>query len=524
MVLLDTIYAKDKQELFTDRRKELALIESIVERFSKKGIRKHLAFLGLRRIGKSMILFEYIKRNKEDVIITHIDLKKISMEPSFFAVEYIKAILQWTLKEKGEDILTLANKLKNEALFNQLNIFLREIRERNYLKLVNFAFSFPEVLSSVLNKKIVVCIDEFQEILGMNKYKGMDNIIDIFRTALQSQSNTLYLITGSVITAMEKICLEDKSALFLHFDKVVNLYNFTKEDSFKLIKKIFKREEVEIPPENVLLQILNLSQGHAFYLTIICEKTIEMKKLFSFSIDEELVKKAFLIELTNKNARLYNYFNYIFENSLEKARGKASLKSILLKIAEKGMATAGELCSLLNKESGEMHTLLKRLMEIDLIIKKEGYYLYRDNLLRKWVRLFYLSSDVDTKTPVKYIEELFSQLEEKYQRASTELGKAKEYEWKVKLEKEFGLKLENYDKNNIEFDLVGRKNNFYYLFEIKHRNKLINYPDIKTFLDKINNSEFRNKEKKLFFISKSGFTKEGERKAKKEKINLVAGI
>ncbi len=521
MVLLNDIYAKDKQELFTNRRRELALIKLVVEDFSKKNKRKHLAFLGLRRIGKSLVLFEYIKRNKEDVIITYIDLKKISMEPQFFAVEYIKKILQWALKEKEEDLLTLGNKLKKETIFTQLNSFLRELKERNNLRLVNFALSFPEALSQALNKKIIVCIDEFQDILSMNRYKGIDDVIGLFRTALQSQSRTVYFITGSIITTMEKICLKDESALFLHFGEVVNLPNFTKEDSFKLVKKIFERERIKTPHEDILLSLFKLSQGHAFYLTIITEKIIELNKLFGFSIDEGLIKKAFLIELTNKNARLYNYFNYIFENSLEKARGKASLKSILLKIAGRERATLSELCSDLNKESGEMQTLLKRLTETDLVIKKEKYYLYRDNLLRKWVRSFYLGSDVDTKTSIQSLEELFSQLEEKYLRASTELGKAKEYEWKIKLEKRFGLKLENYNKKGLEFDLVGKKKEIWYIFEIKHRNKPANYRDIKKFLVNVKESEFKDKEVKLFFISKSGFTKEADNLMKKNKIERV---
>ncbi len=521
MVLINDIYARDKQELFTNRKKELSLIDLTIDDFLKKGIRKHLAFLGLRRIGKSLVLFEYIKRNKKGVIISHIDLKKTSMEPQFFVVEYIKKILQWVLDEKDEDILVLANKFKNEDIFNQLNNFLRDLKERDNLRLVNFALSFPEIISKTLNKKIVVCIDEFQEILGMDKYKGIDSIVDIFRTALQSQSNTLYFLTGSLITTMEKICLEDKSALFLHFGKIINLNNFTKEDSFELIKKIFKREGIETPPEGILLQILKISQGHVFYLTIISEKLIELKKLFGLAINESLVKKAFLIELTDKNARLYNYFNYIFENSLERARGKASLKSILLKMAERERVTVSELCSDLNKESGEMQTLLKRLMETDLIIKKERYYFYRDGLLRKWVRAFYLGSDIDTNTTIRSIEELLSQLEEKYLRVSAELGKAKEYEWKVLLEDKFGIELNNYNKEGIEFDLVGKKDDIFFIFEIKHRNKLTNYQDIKEFLDKIKSSEFKDKKKKLFFISKSGFTEEAKKQIHKNKIEII---
>ena len=76
MVLINDIYAIDKQELFTNRKQELALIELVIEGFLKKGVRKHLAFLGLRRIGKSLVLFEHIKRSK--ATIAYIDLKKIT--------------------------------------------------------------------------------------------------------------------------------------------------------------------------------------------------------------------------------------------------------------------------------------------------------------------------------------------------------------------------------------------------------------------------------------------------------------
>ncbi|MBD3203254.1 AAA family ATPase [Candidatus Woesearchaeota archaeon] len=519
MVLINNIYPKDRQRLFTNRKKELKLIEYNVESFLKTGLRKHLVLIGLRRIGKSLIIYEFIKRNKNKINISYIDLKKTSMEPQYFATDYIKKVLQWSLKTKEEDLLILANKLNNEKIFEQVNDFLNKKTKKNYLDQINFAFSFPELLSKLLNKKIVICIDEFQDILGMNRYKGIDDIIDIFRTHLQSQSNTFYIITGSVITTMEKICLDDKSALFLHFNKIINLYNFTKEDSFALIKKIFKQEQLSIHVKDILFTLFKKTTGNPFYLTILTQKIIELNKLFDLEIDENLINKAFLIELTNKNSRLYNYFNYIFENSLEKARGKASLKSVLFELAKEQPDSLSNLSEKLNKKSGEMRTLLKRLIEVDLVIQKQNKYLFRDNLLRKWVALFYLGINIEVTSSSKFINELLSQFQEKYQRVSTELGRATEYEYKVKLEKKLNIKLNNYNKNNLEFDLVGKKNNIYYIFEIKHRNKPANYKDVKNFLEKVEKSEF--KKIKLFFISKSGFTKQAEGLIEKNGIGIL---
>jgi len=109
-------------------------------------------------------------------------------------------------------------------------------------------------------------------------------------------------------------------------------------------------------------------------------------------------------------------------------------------------------------------------------------------------------------------------LQEKYLRASTELGKAKEFELKDKLEGKLGVKLRNYSKDGIEFDLVGRKNKTSYLVEVKWRNRPTDYKEVRKFLDKVGRSEFSGKRKKLFFISKASFTYKAIKLAEKNNI------
>lgn len=67
----------------------------------------------------------------------------------------------------------------------------------------------------------------------------------------------------------------------------------------------------------------------------------------------------------------------------------------------------------------------------------------------------------------------------------------------------------------------GEKDDMFFIFEIKHRNKLTNYNDVKEFLDKIKSSEFKGKKKRLFFISKSGFTEEAKKQMHKNKIEVI---
>jgi len=249
----------------------------------------------------------------------------------------------------------------------------------------------------------------------------------------------------------------------------------------------------------------------------ICESAVSILAEKGF---EGMTMSAVAARADLATGTLYNYFNYIFENSLEKARGKSGLKSILLLIAREGGATVSELAFLISKKSGETRTLLKRLIETDLIVQEGHYYSFRDSLLSQWLRMFYLGLEMDEKTKSKQIEEVLSQLEEKYVRTATELGRAKEYELKSKLEKQFKTKLSRYEKKGIEFDLVGEKEGTVLIFEIKWRNKLVGYKDIKQFIRKVGKSEFSKEKKELLFISKSGFTDNAQKLASKHGIEL----
>ncbi|MFH1773351.1 MAG: hypothetical protein ABH874_00075 [Methanobacteriota archaeon] len=51
-----------------------------------------------------------------------------------------------------------------------------------------------------------------------------------------------------------------------------------------------------------------------------------------------------------------------------------------------------------------------------------------------------------------------------------------------------------------------KKEGIAYIFEIKWRNRPTGYRDAEKFLEKVGTSEFATKNKRLFFISKGGFT------------------
>ncbi|OYT38819.1 MAG: hypothetical protein B6U86_05985 [Candidatus Altiarchaeales archaeon ex4484_43] len=527
MEKLDAFYPRDKQRIFVNRRRELKLLE-LVKTSMESGIRKHIAFIGLRRIGKSMVCLEFMKRNLREMPSVYIDFKKFSFVPELFVKYYMGYIVYWLFGEgidpqKYTDIKVQIDTLseKMPSLVPYITSLQAELEKEapDRVACISKAFNFPEIVAKELNKPVMMFLDEFQEMMEMDNYREIKPVVDKFRSFLQSQSRIVYVISGSAVSTMEYICSDAKSALFAHL-REDHISNFTREDAGVLTKKILMQHSMDVAPE-IHSRIYKLTRGHPFYITALTERVIEMVKLYDLSLNEELVDRCFVLELTAPNSRIYSFCNYIFNESIERARGSNLLKAILQTISE-GDLSLTQISKRLKRKTGVIRNALRQLMEVDLVVHEGRLYGFRDPILMHWVGFFYRGIELGDDIKSGVLDKLVKELEEKYLRASSELGIAKEYEFKVKLEDEFKMRLNNYRSGDgeIEFDLLGEKNGIWHIFEIKWRNKLASYKDMKDFLEKIKASEFSSKPKKLFFISKTGFTEKALEFARKNDISL----
>jgi len=224
-------------------------------------------------------------------------------------------------------------------------------------------------------------------------------------------------------------------------------------------------------------------------------------------------------EIFADTGSINEHFEYILDVSLAKFKNKDRYKTILFLLSQ-DPATLAAIARHIKKPTGEISNYLKALLRTDLIFRKDSTYHIRNPLFAFWVNNKYLGLGTEL-TSGKAAEHLLANLEEKYQRVSTELGIAKEFEIKYKLEALYNIKLEKYLKDNIEFDLVGTDGNTAYIFEIKWRNKKTSYKDIDNLIQKINSSEFRTQKKQVIFISRSGYTKSALEFAGQHEVKLL---
>jgi len=522
--MLLEIYPRGLRKIFTNRVSELSYLEYLKKELIA-GRPFNLAIMGLRRTGKSVLIKEFMLRNERvrDVGMVYMNIQLMTTNVYDFAIRYLGSVNYWVFGGDREyrDYLTKSALLTKPPEIEEIKDHLQEVYNEleksrpNKAHILDLTFSYPELLSRSINKKLIIFLDEFQDIIALNKQRGVGNILNIFRDQF-TRDNTAYVLAGSLISVIEDIISNSRSPLFAQAEKMYFKF-FTSAETKELTDKLLRIENPRIH-----WQIYKYSSGHPFYVHHILKRMRMLHELQNLEIDENLVKEAFIIETLSKEGKIYDLCNYIYMTSLERGRYYTALKSILNILAKEDALNQSQIARRLRVSQGASKEYLNELEELDLVIVDEHRYYFRDPVFRYWISYTQVGMEVDELPRKKDLFLLIKELDEKFQRASSELGKAKEYEFKAKLEGKFGINLENYlsEDGTIEFDLIGRKSKLWYIFEVKWRNRPATYKDLKKFLGNVKSSEFSKKPKKLFFISKS-FTEKALKFARENDISVL---
>ena len=90
--------------IFVNRARELDEFETLL-RDLDRGRRRHLALLGLRRIGKTVLLDE-VRRRHPGFAITYLALDDVASSPETFARSLVGQIVSHRHRQEGADSIT----------------------------------------------------------------------------------------------------------------------------------------------------------------------------------------------------------------------------------------------------------------------------------------------------------------------------------------------------------------------------------------------------------------------------------
>jgi len=531
-------YPPDLRQHFVDRERELQQLAHYVDQL-RSGRPTHVALFGLRRIGKTLLLKEFIARLLErdaNVVPIYIDLSEVCSSPEHFATAYIGLTAYWFLS-RGEALplpyfdphalygqVASAGEPILEETVRHLNQELGKAKPNRPL-LLELAFGLPAHLAHERGIHFVVILDEFQEIRTLENIPDTRNVVGLFRAHLQHEGGVAYFLAGSAITALSDLVADYRSPLFVQLVQLP-LGGFDLEGTVALVAK-WLPEAADDP--FLTEEIYALTQGHPFYITALCQRMRAYHDTADRPLTPQLAREAFVVETLTPRGAIYELCRYVHDVALHRATGYASIKSVLHVLAAEEGLSASDVARRLKVTPGTARNYLRWLLEVDLVIERQKHYYFRDPVLRYWMAMVTRGIEVTPATPPVDLMALIEELDLLYQRVASELGLAKESQVRELLRAFagqtvdgalFGLsgklilptftRVEPYvaPGNAYELDALaeacvepGRSNGERWAVEVKWRNRRADYADVTRFHAKALDLSARP-----WFIAKTGLT------------------
>jgi hypothetical protein len=416
--------------LFTNRERELDLLQQATTSLAE-GRPRHLAIFGLRRIGKTLLLLEHAVRllNSDrtgSVRPAYLDLEELVTSPELFSRRYVGQITFWALTRGEGELETF---LTPTALLGGPAAGLRSVAQTLAAlenaaddpgAQVTLALDFPEKLAQELNCRFLLLLDEFTELAVLSHYPAVRRPWHLFRAAMQRHGSVGYVVAASAIHAMETMVQDSQSPLFLQFE-ALELSRFHRDATLVLAERVLGNT----PAPGVARRLHQLTGGHPFYIYVVASRlgglAAEPKEL-----EPDDVSQAFVLETLSRTGQIYHYCRYLYDVSLQRARGHGILRAILQVLAEEENLSLSHMAERIRRSASATRTYLRALQEVDLVSEESGKYFYRDPVLRYWIAAVTRGIEVDPTAGRAVLMPLLVDMQAEHARLSSEPGIARE--------------------------------------------------------------------------------------------------
>jgi predicted transcriptional regulator len=282
-----------------------------------------------------------------------------------------------------EHLLSLGKELGSKNAFSIIKTIENELLKikPDQRLLVESAFRFIEVLAKDTERKFLIALDNFENLFDLNNFSQIKDVLSVVGF---ENENTSYIAASSAV----RQCLSSLKSF-----ESYELKNLEKNEAIELIESVIGKNE------KAANEIFELSQGHPLVAALISKRYNEVKD----------AKKAFLIGLLQKNNSLHNYCSDSLDYYYNRARGQTLLKTILKVVANEELRLS-EIAKRIYRSAPVTKSILERLMEVDVIYRKENKFHFSDNVLRLWVKLTSQGYEFDDVPDDRILDEVAKEL------------------------------------------------------------------------------------------------------------------
>jgi len=247
---------------FVNRAKEKEMIKSNL----LSGINTML--ISPRRLGKSSLVktaMLELQKEQKNIKVCYIDAFTILTEEDFyqsFVREIVKAIENtwesWiSTAKKYLTALSPRISIGSDPMYDfSISFQLSSIKE-NELELLNL----PEKIAQSKKIKLIVCIDEFQNLAKLNGYESLEKKM---RSVWQHQQNVSYCLYGSKRHMMMDI-FNSSSKPFFRFGQIMFLGKISEKEWIDFILRSFEKTGKKISVD-LASRLASDVQQHSWYV------------------------------------------------------------------------------------------------------------------------------------------------------------------------------------------------------------------------------------------------------------------
>jgi hypothetical protein len=362
--MLQPNYTEKESKLFTGRT---SYLKQIGESISKKNIAAVLSHSGY---GRTTLLKHYAAKNNA----AYIDLKKASLSPENFAVEFISSICSKT-PQTVDNLKQLKLGKRCKEIISTVDNELQKIKPDQGL-ILKSAFMFAEEFALEQGKKTTIILEHFDELLKLNNFSQIKSILDIFFDSIARNKSCSFIISSSSVHLM-------KRRLKKYTSDIIEVQPLSMVETKELFEKMAGKTD-----ERIIKELHKLSAGTPLVVKSIAtrfkdEKTADTQKNIA------LLKYILISDLTTTTSQSYFYCSKLFTDSLNRARGEALLKTILKAVSKNQALRLTEIARLVYRSGPVTKSLLERLIEVDIITKTDNTFDFTNPVLKQWCSLMF---------------------------------------------------------------------------------------------------------------------------------------
>jgi AAA+ ATPase superfamily predicted ATPase/Holliday junction resolvase len=365
---------------FHDRTAELSRLEQFVADL-RVGSARWLAIIGPRKVGKTSLLLE-LSRRATDIEFVLADTQEHPDATEVFRIAALRALDQVLGAELGGSLEILVasggnvdEALDRSATFGKfppaLKTAVRAVsRGKLDDELVRLCLDLPEKLAQALDRRIVIAIDEFQELAAV---RGADPL-PLVRSIWQRHRHVSYVVSGSGRSLLEEMATSKHSPFFQHF-QLMHVGAFARADAIDLLVR--ESPAGRAIPRALAEKVVDTFGGHPFYLQLFGEELTTREPPY----DEHAMKSAVQAVLFSRSGRLALYLQLAFDHAV----GKSTYLAAVLDALSEGPQRQTDVATRIGASTADTARYLERLGDV-VRRRDDGLYELDDPVFALWLR------------------------------------------------------------------------------------------------------------------------------------------